>query len=46
MNTNSACELCDLNKAADLKKLGNLSGKYDYAVALAGNPNTGKKSKF
>jgi len=46
MNTNSACELCDLNKAADLKKLGNLSGKYDYAVALAGNPNTGKSTIF
>ncbi|MBB1150812.1 ferrous iron transport protein B [Myroides sp. NP-2] len=46
MSTNSACELCDLNKAADLKKLGNLSGKYDYAVALAGNPNTGKSTIF
>lgn len=46
MKTNSACELCDLNQAADLKKLGNLSGKYDYVVALAGNPNTGKSTIF
>jgi len=46
MMTNSACDLCDLNVAADLKKLGNLSGKYDYAVALAGNPNTGKSTIF
>ena len=46
MKTSSACDLCDLNKAADLKKLGNLSGKYDYAVALAGNPNTGKSTIF
>lgn len=46
MKTTSACELCDLNKAADLKKLGNLSGKYDYVVALAGNPNTGKSTIF
>ncbi|MDM1045182.1 ferrous iron transport protein B [Myroides sp. 1354] len=44
--THSACDLCDLNKAADLKKLGNLSGKYDYAIALAGNPNTGKSTLF
>lgn len=46
MKTHSACEICDLNKAADLKKLGNLSGKYDYAIALAGNPNTGKSTLF
>lgn len=46
MMTHSACDLCDLNKAADLKKLGNLSGKYDYAIALAGNPNTGKSTLF
>ncbi len=46
MMTHSACDLCDLNKAADLKKLGDLSGKYDYAIALAGNPNTGKSTIF
>lgn len=46
MKTHSACEICDLNKAADLKKLGDLSGKYDYAIALAGNPNTGKSTLF
>ncbi|WP_413512677.1 ferrous iron transport protein B [Myroides odoratus] len=46
MKTHSACEICDLNKATDLKKLGNLSGKYDYAIALAGNPNTGKSTLF
>ncbi|MEC4114306.1 ferrous iron transport protein B [Myroides pelagicus] len=42
----SACEICDLNGATTLKKLGEVSSKYDYAIALAGNPNTGKSTIF
>ncbi|KUF39314.1 ferrous iron transporter B [Myroides marinus] len=42
----SACEICDLNASAELKKLGDISGKFDYTIALAGNPNTGKSTIF
>ncbi|WP_010252047.1 ferrous iron transport protein B [Myroides injenensis] len=42
----SACDICDLNAAAELKKLGDLSGNFDYSIALAGNPNTGKSTIF
>lgn len=42
----SACDICDLNSTAELKKLGDLSGNFDYAIALAGNPNTGKSTIF
>ena len=42
----SACDICDLNATAELKKLGESSGKYDYTIALAGNPNTGKSTIF
>ena len=43
---NAACEVCEFNTASDLKKLGGISGKYDYTIALAGNPNTGKSTVF
>ncbi len=46
MKVNSACETCELNPSSDLKKLGELSGNFDYTVALAGNPNTGKSTVF
>ncbi|MTG98953.1 MULTISPECIES: ferrous iron transport protein B [Myroides] len=42
----TACDICDLNTAAELKKLGDISGKFDYSIALAGNPNTGKSTIF
>lgn len=42
----SACDICDLNATAELKKLGESSGKFDYTIALAGNPNTGKSTIF
>lgn len=42
----TACDICDLNTAAELKKLGDLSGNFDYSIALAGNPNTGKSTIF
>ncbi len=42
----SACDICDLNIASDLKKLGDRSDNYKYSIALAGNPNTGKSTIF
>jgi ferrous iron transport protein B len=44
--TKSACEVCDLNPATDLKKLGESVENNHYTVALAGNPNTGKSTVF
>lgn len=42
----TACDSCDLNTTSDLRRLGDLSGKHDYTIALAGNPNTGKSTIF
>ena len=44
--TKSACEGCDLNTASNLKKLGLNVENYEFVVALAGNPNTGKSTVF
>ena len=41
----SACATCVVNRAA-LERLGIRTGKWDYLVALAGNPNTGKSTVF
>ncbi|MFV0420573.1 MAG: ferrous iron transport protein B [Dysgonomonas sp.] len=41
-----SCEICELNPKSDLKRLGEQSGKSDYVIALAGNPNTGKSTVF
>ena len=41
-----ACDTCDFNIISDLKKLGHKSDKYNYSIALAGNPNTGKSTIF
>lgn len=41
-----ACEICELNPKSGLKRLGKQSGKSDYIIALAGNPNTGKSTVF
>lgn len=41
-----ACEICELNPRSGLKRLGEQSGKSDYIIALAGNPNTGKSTVF
>src|SRR3972149_3476132 len=41
-----ACETCPLHNAAQLKKLGINTDTFDYVVALAGNPNTGKSTVF
>lgn len=42
----SACEACPQYNAAGLKKLGVDTTKFDFVVALAGNPNTGKSTVF
>ena len=42
----SACEGCPQFNAKDLKKLGIDTEDFDFVVALAGNPNTGKSTVF
>lgn len=41
----STCETCAANKA-ELRRLGLKLGRWDYVVALAGNPNVGKSTVF
>ncbi|MEJ2010950.1 MAG: FeoB small GTPase domain-containing protein [Anaerolineales bacterium] len=40
------CETCPVHLAANLKKLGVDMKDWDFVVALAGNPNTGKSTVF
>jgi ferrous iron transport protein B len=42
----SACESCPAHNAGNLLKLGVNMDNWDYVVALAGNPNTGKSTVF
>jgi Fe2+ transport system protein B len=42
----TACETCPAHNAANLLKLGVNMENWDYVVALAGNPNTGKSTVF
>ena len=42
----SACETCGHFNADGLKKLGIKTDNFDFVVALAGNPNTGKSTVF
>lgn len=42
----STCETCALFNADWLKKLGVKTDDFDFVVALAGNPNTGKSTVF
>ena len=42
----AACETCPVHHAANLQKLGVDMSEWDYVVALAGNPNTGKSTVF
>ncbi len=44
--TTAACESCPAHHAANLLKLGVNMESWDYVVALAGNPNTGKSTVF
>ena len=41
-----ACASCSIYRAANLKKLGVGTDSWDFIVALAGNPNTGKSTVF
>ncbi|MCO6043945.1 50S ribosome-binding GTPase [Aeoliella sp. ICT_H6.2] len=41
-----ACASCSVYRAANLKKLGVAMEDWDFVVALAGNPNTGKSTVF
>jgi len=42
----SNCENCPVHHTANLKKLGVNMESWDFVVALAGNPNTGKSTVF
>ena len=42
----SGCETCPAYNPTPLKKMGVHVENYDYVVALAGNPNTGKSTVF
>lgn len=42
----AACATCPVYTNAALRKLGIDTSGYDYAIALAGNPNTGKSTIF
>jgi ferrous iron transport protein B len=44
--SNQGCEGCPAHHAANLLKLGVDMRDWDYVVALAGNPNTGKSTVF
>jgi Fe2+ transport system protein B len=45
-NNKSACETCPVHNTGNLIKLGVNMASWDYVVALAGNPNTGKSTVF
>jgi Fe2+ transport system protein B len=40
------CETCPVHNTGNLKKLGINMDKFDFVVALSGNPNTGKSTVF
>ncbi len=44
--TPEQCETCPMHNTANLLKLGLDMQEWDYVVALAGNPNTGKSTVF
>lgn len=44
--TSTPCETCPVHNAAALHKLGVDMTNFDFVVALAGNPNTGKSTVF
>jgi len=45
LNAN-ACETCPVHNTGNLKRLGIDMSSFDFVVALAGNPNTGKSTVF
>ncbi|MBE9523857.1 MAG: 50S ribosome-binding GTPase [Chloroflexi bacterium] len=42
----ASCETCPVHNAAQLSKLGVDMSNWDFVIALAGNPNTGKSTVF
>jgi len=46
ISPSEACATCPIHNAAALKKLGVDMTDFDFVVALAGNPNTGKSTVF
>lgn len=40
------CNTCQYNGASDLKRMGEETDSFDFVIALAGNPNTGKSTVF
>lgn len=46
MPAHEACADCAVYRAAQLKKLGVSLDRWDFVVALAGNPNVGKSTVF
>lgn len=40
------CNTCKYNTSSNLKRLGEQTDNFDFVVALAGNPNTGKSTVF
>ena len=46
MTESAACVTCPVHHAGNLIRLGVNMKTWDYAVALAGNPNTGKSTVF
>ena len=40
------CATCPVHNLGNLKKLGINMSNFDFVVALAGNPNTGKSTVF
>jgi Fe2+ transport system protein B len=40
------CETCPVHNTGNLKRLGINMDRFDFVVALAGNPNTGKSTVF
>lgn len=47
MNLNKQnCETCPAHNTGNLKRLGIDMSNYDFVIALAGNPNTGKSTVF
>ena len=45
-SASEACETCPVHHASNLHKLGVDMENWDYVIALAGNPNTGKSTVF
>ena len=43
---NAACQTCPAHNSGNLQRLGIDMTEWDYVIALAGNPNTGKSTVF